>query len=149
MKAKNIQTTRRAGAGELYSGVVSAGTPICKEEDQIILTDFGTIKDGLIYRNGVGERTGDFKSFSTLNEVLMADEEGNGKTYADQDTGYFITPAPVGAGTYVLVEMKAPSGYVRTDPVAIEVYSDSVEYYKDGDRFSKVPATVYTENIIK
>ena len=45
--------------------------------------------------------------------------------------------------------MKAPTGYVRTDPVAVEVYSDSVEYYKDGDRFSKVPATVYTENIIK
>ena len=57
--------------------------------------------------------------------------------------------APIGAGTYVLAEMKAPTGYVRTDPVAVEVYSDSVEYYKDGDRFSKVPATVYTENIIK
>lgn len=149
MKATNIQTARRAGAGELYSGVVSAGTPICKEDDQILLTDLGTIKDGLIYKNGEGNKTGTFAAFSTLNDLLVVDEDGNGKVYADQDTGYVITPAPIGAGTYVLVEMKAPTGYVRTDPVAVEVYSDSVEYYKDGDRFSKVPATVYTENIIK
>lgn len=149
MKATNIQTARRAGAGELYSGVVSAGTPICKEDDQILLTDLGTIKDGLIYKNGEGNKTGTFAAFSTLNDLLVVDEDGNGKVYADQDTGYVITPAPIGAGTYVLAEMKAPTGYVRTDPVAVEVYSDSVEYYKDGDRFSKVPATVYTENIIK
>ena len=149
MKAANIQTARRAGAGELYSGVVSAGTPICKEDDQILLTDLGTIKDGLIYRNGEGNKTGTFAAFSTLNDLIVVDEDGNEKVYADQDTGYVITPAPIGAGTYVLVEMKAPTGYVRTDPVAVEVYSDSVEYYKDGDRFSKVPATVYTENIIK
>lgn len=150
MNASNIQTARRSGAGELYSGVVPAGTPICKEASQIILTDFGTVKDGLIYRNGVGERTGDFKSFSTLNELLVVDEEDKSqKSYMNQDTGYFITPAPIGAGTYVLAEIKAPSGYIKTSPIAVEVYSDSVEYYKDGDRFSKVPATIYTENIIK
>lgn len=150
MNASNIQAARRKGAGELYSGVVPAGTPICKEEDQILLTDFGTIKDGLIYKQGVGDRTGTFKALSTLAEVLMEDEEDKGtKTYGNQDTGYVITPAPLGSGTYVLAEIKAPSGYVKSNPIAVEVYSDSVEYYKDGDRFSKVPATIYTENIIK
>ncbi|MBS5064248.1 MAG: cell wall protein, partial [Hungatella hathewayi] len=120
------------GPGTLYSGQVPAGTPVCKESEQIILTD------------RKGSKTGDFKSFTTTRDGLMKDmESGNGLFYADQNTGYLETPQPLGAGVYVLCEMKPPSGYVRTRPVAIEIYSDAVTYYKEGNRDSRVAAAIY------
>ena len=41
MGAEQINTVSRAslGVGELYSGFVPAGTPVCREEDQVILMD--------------------------------------------------------------------------------------------------------------
>ena len=120
------------GPGTLYSGQVPAGTPVCKESEQIILTD------------RKGNKTGTFQSFTTTRDGLMKDmESGNGLFYADQNTGYLETPQPLGAGVYVLCEMKPPSGYVRTKPVAIEIYSDAVTYYKEGNRDSRVAAAIY------
>ena len=64
--------------------------------------------------------------YTTTNDVNMVDEENETKSYHDQNTGYFVTPQPIGAGVYVLAELKPPTGYSRTKPIAIEVYSDAV-----------------------
>ena len=60
-----------------------------------------------------------------------------------QNVGYLVTPQPLGAGTYVLCELSAPAGYVKSKPVAIEIYSDEVAYYLNGDRDSRVAAAIY------
>ena len=39
--------------------------------------------------------------------------------------------------------MKPPAGYVRTKPVAMEIYSDKVTYYKEGNQGEYVAATIY------
>ena len=38
------------------------------------------------------------------------------------------TPNPLPAGVYVLAEVKPPTGYVRSGPVAVEIYSDRILY---------------------
>lgn len=115
-----------------YYGTVSAGTPICSEKEQVILTD------------GQGAKTGRFKVCSTTKDVPMADPENDSlKRYGDQNTGYLETPEPIGAGCYVLAELKAPSGYTRSKPTAIEIYSDQTAYYLDGNKDSRVAAAVY------
>ncbi len=129
MGARNINP-----AGEIFSGVVPAGTPVCKESEQVILTD------------QQGRRTGAFEAFTTIRDALQAREDDLPNTsLQDQNTGYLITPQPLGAGTYVLVEIKPPAGYVRTKPVAIEVYSDQTTYYLEGDRDSRVAAAIYED----
>lgn len=121
-------------AGTLFSGIVPEGTPVCKESEQVVLTD------------DKGNRTGQFEAFTTTRDGLQAQEEDQTKTsYQDQNTGYLMTPQPLGAGTYVLCEVKPPAGYVRTKPVAIEIYSDKTTYYLDGNRDSRVTAAVYDE----
>ena len=45
--------------------------------------------------------------------------------------GYIETPRPLGAGVYVLVEVQAPDGYVKSRPVAFEIYGDKVSYYQE------------------
>lgn len=122
MGAENI-----ISAGENYSGIVPAGTPMCKESEQVVLTD------------DEGKRTGQFEAFTTVRDGLLAGETGN------QNTGYLVTPQPVGAGTYVLCEIKPPAGYVRAKPVAIEVYSDRIHYYSDGNRDRRVASAVYED----
>ncbi|MFQ9208134.1 MAG: hypothetical protein ACLR3S_02540 [Clostridium fessum] len=101
-----------------YTGIIPAGTPICSETDQVVMQDaFGT-------------RTGTFRVYSTLQDF-----GGLGETLpSNQNTGYLITPQPLGAGAYVLCELSVPEGYVRTKPIAVEVYSDEVTYYRDGER---------------
>ena len=100
MGAKNITSFTRIvqemplGVGVQYTGMVSKGTPICKEEKGVIL---------------------DQKNQDVL-----------------QTTGYLETPEPIEAGVYVLAELKVPSGYVRSKPIPIEVYSDQVRYYPNG-----------------
>jgi hypothetical protein len=116
-----------------YTGIVPAGTPVCVESEQIILYD------------EVGAKTGDMSVYTTTNDVNMVNEEDDGKSYHDQNTGYFVTPKPIGAGVYVLVELKAPAGYAGTKPIAIEIYSDEITYYLNGDIEAKVTATVYQE----
>lgn len=45
-----------------------------------------------------------------------------------QAVGYAKTPNPLPAGVYVLAEVKPPAGYVRSGPVAVEIYSDRILY---------------------
>ena len=58
-------------------------------------------------------------------------------------------PSKLGAGAYVIVEIKTPSGYNRSKPTAFEVYSDGIHYYNNGDMTQKVKATTYRKNDIK
>lgn len=122
MGAKNITSFTRVGefsslgAGVLYTGTVSKGTPICREENCIV------------FRDDQGERRGSFSVVST--EVDLDNPE------VLQTTGYLETPEPIEAGVYVLAEIKAPSGYVRSKPIPVEVYSDQVRYYPDGGQES-------------
>jgi uncharacterized surface anchored protein len=124
-------------SGEIYSGLVPAGTPICEEGEQVFLSD----KEG--------RRTGQFEAFTTMRDGLQA-QEGNLSitSYQDQNTGYLVTPQPLGAGIYVLCEIKPPAGYVRTKPIAIEIYSDQTTYYQDGKWDERVAAAIYENNVI-
>ncbi len=122
---------RLLGAEYRFTGIVSAGTPICREEKQIIQTD--------IY----GNKTGDFQAFSTTWEGRMRQGQGEDDVWAEQNVGYLETPEPLGAGVYVLAEIKAPVGYARTKPIAIELYSDKIAYYKEGKRDTPVMAAMY------
>lgn len=135
MEAENIRKVdEMQGEAEqvLWTGIVPAGTPICEEAKQVILSD------------QEGRRTGQFEAFTTTRDGLQAKEEDEGKTeYQDQNTGYLVTPQPLGAGAYVLCEIKPPAGYVRTKPVAIEIYSDKTTYYLDGKRDERVAAAIY------
>ena len=102
MGAKEITMAARAlpGIGGLWTGIVEAGTPVCRESEQIIMT------------NANGRRTGGFEAYTTTRDGLQAEEENpSEKSWQDQNTGYLITPQPLGAGTYVLCEMRPPSGY--------------------------------------
>ena len=47
-----------------------------------------------------------------------------------------------------LAEIKPPDGYVRSKPVAIEVYSDRTAYYADGDMYAKVDVVGYKSNLL-
>lgn len=123
---------------ELCTGIVPKGTPVCVESEQIMLTD------------QLGNRTGQMTVYTTNNDVKAAGEEDAAeKVYKNQNTGYFVTPQPVGAGVYVLAELKAPNGYARSKPVAYEVYSDKTQYYVDGDMYQKVTAVRYESNLME
>lgn len=114
-----------------FSGIALPGTPICYEAEQIILGD------------GQGTQTVAFQSYSTVLDGWMKKEEGRGNGWQLQTVGYLETPQPLGAGVYVLCERKAPAGYVRSRPIALEIYSDKLAYYKDGNRDERVLAAVY------
>ena len=121
----NLLSGYNRGPGNLYTGLVPAGTPICREEKQICMI------------NEEGVRKSKFEAYATVRNGNMEGENGN------QNTGYLVTPKPLEAGTYVLAEMKPPAGYVRTKPVAMEIYSDKVTYYKEGNQGEYVAATIY------
>lgn len=163
MGAKDINTRARGIAdpdlaeGALWYGTVPEGTPVCRESEQIVL------------RDAKGNKTGEFRAFSTMRDGLMKAEPGGmlpepggvlpepgslppdsnlhpvprGFVTADQNTGYLKLPQPLGAGVYVLAEVKPPSGYVRSKPIAVEIYSDRVTYYLDGDRDHRVAAAIH------
>lgn len=124
-------TGKEYGPGNLYSGVVPAGTPICREEEQITLGD----------RFGV--QTVAFKGYSTVLDGQMEDAAA-GLPWQLQTVGYLETPQPLSAGCYVICEAKAPAGYARSKPVALEIYSDQVAYYKEGRRDGRVLAARYS-----
>lgn len=127
-------TGKAYGPGNLYTGLVAAGTPVCEEGERIVLGD------------GNGLRTVAMKSYSTVLDGLMREETGTQKlAYQFQTVGYLETPQPLGAGVYVICEEKAPAGYVRSRPVAVEVYSDAVTYYKEGKKDARVLAACYEE----
>lgn len=125
-------TGKQYGAGNLYTGVVPAGTPICSENEKIVLGD------------SYGTRTVAFKAYSTVLDGQMKSDADNATlAWQNQTVGYIETPQPLGAGVYVICESKAPSGYTRTKPIAIEVYSDKVTYYKQANKNNKVLAAMY------
>ena len=119
----------------LWYGTVPEGTPVCKEAEQIVLSDTE------------GNKTGEFHAFSTMCDGAMRAETDRGTITADQNTGYLKLPQPIGAGVYVLAEIKPPSGYVRSKPIAVEIYSDRVTYYLDGNRDHRVAAAIYEDNL--
>lgn len=112
-----------------YYGTVVAGTPICLESEQVIMSD------------EAGEKTGRFRAYTTTKD---RGGEGGGLK-GSQNTGYLEAPQPLGAGCYVLCEVKAPSGYVRSKPVAVEIYSDETTYYLNGNKDNRVAAAIYEE----
>ncbi|MFR5245435.1 MAG: hypothetical protein ACLTFJ_11550 [Clostridium sp.] len=124
MGAKEIRTFARkaAGAGELFYGTVPAGTPICQESDLVSFTD----KNGL--------QTGTLMAIPTIRDI---EEKG-----ILQAVGYAKTPNPLPAGGYVLAEVKPPAGYVRSGPVAVEIYSDRI-LYSGGWTEGKTAAAVW------
>lgn len=133
MMAENI-TPNKKGVGGRYSGIAKAGTPVCYEEDQVILSD------------ALGNRTGRFRAYTTNQDVSVRSEKKDQMEYANQNVGYLVTPEPLGAGVYVLVELNPPAGYLRTAPIAIEIYSDKISYYMNGDKNNKVIATIYEDS---
>lgn len=126
-------------ADALWYGTVPEGTPVCREAERIVLQD------------RAGNKTGEFQAFTTKRDGAMREEpeaeagQRPGITVADQNTGYLELPQPIGSGVYVLAEIKPPSGYARSKPVAVEVYSDQVSYYMEGSRDSRVASTVYKD----
>jgi hypothetical protein len=136
MGAENIVPMARdwdskEAPGATCYGTVPAGTPVCREKECIVFRD----EDGLL--------TGGWEALSTVRDGAMKKEEGDGQTDGLQITGSFLTPEPVGAGVYVLAEIKAPGGYARSLPVAVEVYSDEISYYPDGGT-KKAAAALYS-----
>lgn len=81
------------------------------------------------------------KAFATVRDAELADATENQL----QTTGYLYTPQPLSAGTYVLCETKPPAGYVRSRPVALEIYSDQISYYQNGEQDSRVLSAVYED----
>ncbi len=128
MGARDITSFARIGqadhinVGMLYTGTVSAGTPICSEEDTVTFSDTE------------GVQIGRFLGLSTIRDIEQAG--------VLQTAGYLETPEPVEAGVYVLAELKAPPGYARSKPIPIEVYSNGIKYYPDGNT-TKVAAVSY------
>lgn len=144
MGAKNIQPFNRrqnffqrlfgpkAGPGQMYSGVVPAGTPVCDEEQLVILGD------------DRGDQTVAFKACTTVLDGMMEGRESaDPPSRQNQTVGYLELPQALAAGVYVLAEIKPTAGYARSRPVAIELYSDKVAYYKEGSRDNRVIAALY------
>lgn len=113
---------------DLYTGIVAAGTPVCEENEQVILGD------------RFGLQTGAMKAFVTVRDGQLAETSSELQT-----VGYLNTPQPLSAGTYVLCEVRPPAGYVRTKPVALELYSDQITYYQNGNRDKRINAAVYED----
>lgn len=90
------------------------GVPAYKESDVITQYD------------ETGHEVGIFKAFTTIRDVSTP--EG----VKQETVGYIETYQPLGAGAYVLVELEAPEGYVKSDPIGIEIYSDKTSYYPEG-----------------
>ncbi len=118
------------GAGTRCTGVVPAGTPICEEVGRVEL-------------NGVvmGQQAR-FRAFSTVRTDQMEQLSGE-EDYGSQTVGYLELPQPLDAGAYVICETAAPAGYVRSKPVAVEIYSDQTTYYQEGRRDARVLAACY------
>ena len=106
------------------------GIPLYNESVQIVMQDES------------GAEVGVFKAYTTIRDGEVEHPDGTVST-EKQCVGYIETYQPLGAGAYVLVEVEAPEGYVKSKPIAFTVYSDKVEYYEDGDAGKKVQAVKY------
>ena len=107
-----------------YKGTVT--TPVYDESEQVFMLD------------NTGAEVGIFKAFSTEREIVKDDG-----TVTKEKVGYIETYQPLGAGTYVLVEVEAPEGYQKSKPIAFEVYKDKTTYYEEGDSDKSVTALRY------
>lgn len=112
-----------AGSGQVIFD--ENGLPVYDESEQIFMKD------------ETGNEIGIFKAFTTIKEVVT--KEGIKKI----PVGYIETYQPLGAGVYVLVEIEAPPGYIKSKPVAFEVYSDEVAYYYNGNSKDRRMAQQY------
>ena len=99
-----------------------ADLPVQLDEDGIPLYDES---QRISQVDETGTERGIFRSFTTLREVVI-----DGKL-EKVPVGYIETPKPLGAGAYVLVEVQAPKGYIKSRPVAFEIYGDQVSYYQE------------------
>ena len=106
------------------------GVPLYDESEQIFMQD------------STGAEVGIFKAYSTVRDGEVTGPDGSVHT-EKQTVGYLETYKPLGAGAYVLVEVEAPAGYVKSKPIAFTVYSDKVEYYEEGNKDKKVQAVKY------
>lgn len=133
-----IYAARRDIAGDGATGVAGSGdilfdengVPLYDESEQIFMED------------DTGAEVGVFKAYTTIRDGEVTKEDGSTQT-EKQCVGYLETYQQLGAGAYVLVEMEAPAGYVKSKPIAFTVYSDKVEYYEEGDAGKKVQAVKY------
>ena len=116
------------GSGDILFD--DTGAPLYDEKEQIFMQD------------DTGAEVGIFKAYSTVRDGEVTGPDGNVHT-EKQTVGYLETYQPLGAGAYVLVEVEAPAGYVKSKPIAFTVYSDKVEYYEEGDKDKKVQAVKY------
>lgn len=122
------------GPGNRYTGMVPAGTPVCQESDQILFS--GDSGDGEVI----------WRALSTVysgNMPAAGDKTGTILEQRQQNAGYLETPEPLEAGVYVLCEKKAPAGYARSRPIALEVYSDRAAYYQSGGNGERTAAALY------
>lgn len=101
------------------------GTPVYNEKEEIVMYD------------ATGAETGIFRAYTTIRDVVT--ENG----VSQELTGYIETYQPLGAGVYVLVEVEAPKGYLKSKPIAFEVYSDQVTYYENGGQETRIQAKQY------
>ncbi|MGN0372474.1 MAG: SpaA isopeptide-forming pilin-related protein [Enterocloster sp.] len=157
-----------AGSGRVLFGeaVDVNGDPVKDAEGKMILyprvgKDNGSSDDLPIHldENGIpqydesqlirqkdeeGTERGIFKAYSTVKEI-----ERDGRI-RKEITGYIETIEPLGAGVYILVEIRAPEGYAKSRPVAFELYADETAYYeemREGDGttggWRREPAMIY------
>ena len=87
------------------------GIPLYDESEQIVMQDES------------GAEVGVFKAYTTIRDGEVEHPDGTVST-EKQCVGYIETYQPLGAGAYVLVEVEAPEGYVKSKPIAFTVYSD-------------------------
>ena len=133
-----IYAAKRDIAGDGAAGVTGSGD-ILFDENGIPLYDES---EQIFMRDDTGAEVGIFKAYTTVRDGEVTKEDGSTQT-EKQCVGYLETYQPLGAGAYVLVEVEAPEGYVKSKPIAFTVYSDKVEYYEEGDAGKKVQAVKY------
>lgn len=133
-----IYAAKRDIAGDGAANVTGSGD-ILFDENGIPLYDES---EQVFMQDDSGAEVGIFKAYSTVRDGEVKAEDGSIRT-EKQCVGYIETYQPLGAGAYVLVEIEAPEGYVKSKPIAFTVYSDKVEYYEEGDKDKKVQAVKY------
>jgi len=133
-----IYAAKRDVSGTGTSGVEGTGDVMFDETGMPLYDE----SEQIIMRDETGAEVGIFKAYSTVRDGEAEQEDGS-LMNKKQCVGYIELPQMLGAGCYVLVEQNPPEGYVRSKPIAIEVYSNQVEYYEDGDQGKRVPAVKY------